>query len=200
MTPIRKKYFSTLLKHLEPSGLVFWEVNKSFAMNTCDNWGFGFFPTIWSTLTFWAIFGHNAFSALPNFKCLFLKNVDRCEKSVRPLFEKHPSVYISELSFTRTPKTVIGGINSEENSEKVAFRYLIEQMLILAIPVTRSSSNLAGRSISASALNFAPNHSDQVPEKLSQIDFWIFLKNTYHPSTNYSKFCSVDRIDMNFLP
>ena len=110
VTTLRKNRFSTVLRHVEHWCLVFWKADKLFLLNTCNNWGFGSVPTIWSTLTIGADFGQNGFLALPNFKCPFLKSwEDRYQKFGRTLFGTHASVYISKLSFTEIPKTVIGG-------------------------------------------------------------------------------------------
>ena len=156
------------------------------------------FPNILKDLTFWAVFRGNGFLALPNFKYQFLKNEDQYQNFGRLLFGTHLLVYFSKLNFTETPKTLIGGIKSETSSEKLAFLSLIEQMLILALPVIRSSSNLAGWKISCIALIYlATIWIEQIPKKkLSQFEFWILWKL----ATFCSKSCSVDPIHRKFWP
>ena len=67
-----------------------------------------------------------------------IKKLDKCFLDKIVLFTLVASV------LPRPPKTVIGGIKYDIFFEKKALRYLIEELLILALPVMGSNSNMIG--------------------------------------------------------
>ena len=109
VTNLRKNPFYALLSRVEPLDLFsakltryFWRVNIIFEV-------LDVFQQLEVHWFFGNVFGQIGFLALTNFRCPFLKNEDRCSKIGRPLFGTHTVNYISKLSFTETPKTVVGG-------------------------------------------------------------------------------------------
>ena len=53
---LRKKPFNTFLSHVEPSNLVFWEVDKEFLTNICVIFWFGIFSNNLKHFDFWGHF------------------------------------------------------------------------------------------------------------------------------------------------
>ena len=121
VTILRRNQFSTFPRHGEPLTLFFWETDKVLLRNTGNNWGFGCFPTVLSTLTFGSVIGQNVFLALPIFKYPFLKNENGYQKFGLHLIEQNLWLTLVVSVSLRLPKWWLGEDEVRDEFWKTGF-------------------------------------------------------------------------------